>query len=146
MNSQLFCKVATAFGRRQSLIQISHHRNYIKPALAYKPIQSSIVLFKHCAQRKVGYLTHVNIDPSKLTKDVIVFKYDNPRYFKIMNIFGVVQFVVWTALAEFNINTLRDIPVDETVENFNEQPFYKRINLGTDTYRYGISCLFVGLG
>lgn len=30
-----------------------------------------------------------------LAKDVIVFKYDNPRFFKMMNIFAISQFFFW---------------------------------------------------
>lgn len=32
---------------------------------------------------------------SDLLKDVIVYKYDNPRFFKLMNIFAVSQFLFW---------------------------------------------------
>ena len=32
---------------------------------------------------------------SSLAKDVIVFKYDNPRFFHIMNAFAISQFFFW---------------------------------------------------
>lgn len=33
--------------------------------------------------------------PASLAKDVIVFQYENPRFFKLMNIFTISQFFFW---------------------------------------------------
>lgn len=36
-----------------------------------------------------------------LAKDIIVFKYDNPRFFKMMNFFAISQFFFWGYLGRF---------------------------------------------
>lgn len=35
-----------------------------------------------------------------LAKDIIVYKYDNPRFFKMMNFFAISQFFFWGYLGE----------------------------------------------
>lgn len=111
--------------------------------LAYKPIQFA---FNVCTKRPYSTAAPININLSNLTKDVIVYKYENPRYFKLLNIFAIVQFVFWTMTVEFQMSQLRDTPVDETVPDFSELPLYKRKNLGSDKYKYGLAFVFVFIG
>lgn len=111
--------------------------------LAYKPIQFALNVYK---KRPYSTGAPINIDLSSLTKDVIVYKYENPRYFKLLNIFAIVQFVFWTMAVEFQLSELRDTPVDETAPDFNELPLYKRKNLGSDKYKFGLAAVFVFIG
>lgn len=111
--------------------------------LAYKPAQFAFNVF---AKRSHSSVAPLNIDVSNLTKDVIVYKYDNPRYFKLLNIFALVQFVFWTGMAEFQLSNLRDTPVDETAPGFEEQPFYKRKNLGENRFKYGLASVLLLMG
>lgn len=111
--------------------------------LAYKPIQFAFNAF---ARKSYSTVAPINMNASNLTKDVIVYKYNNPRYFKFLNIFALVQFVFWTGMVELQMSTLRDAPIDENAEGFNEQPFYKKHNLGSDRYKYGISAVFLFVG
>lgn len=77
-----------------------------------------------------------------LPKDIILFKYENPRFYNMLNFFGVCQFVFWTYLSHFAFTTLKDAPV---VENPDEElKWYQRINLGDNKYRNGITiCSFL---
>lgn len=111
--------------------------------LAYKPIQFGINVY---TKRSYSTPALLNIDVSNLTKDVIVYKYNNPRYFKLLNIFAMVQFVFWTAMVEFSLFSMRDTPVDETSADTKEQPVYKKINLGSDRFRYGLGSVFLLIG
>lgn len=111
--------------------------------LAYQPAQFA---FNVCAKRSYSYPAAININVSHLTKDVIVYKYNNPRYFKLLNIFALVQFVFWTGMAETSFSTLRDTPVDESAEGFKEQPLYKRNNFGSDRFKYGMASVLLFLG
>lgn len=37
----------------------------------------------------------VNQSNSGLAKDILVYKYENPRFFMIMNVFAISQFLFW---------------------------------------------------
>ncbi|XP_053967485.1 transmembrane protein 223 [Anastrepha ludens] len=83
---------------------------------------------------------------TNVTKDVILFKYENPRYYNVLNIFALCQFVFWTYLSHFAFTTLKDAPVLELPED--ELAWYQRINLGENKYRNGITtfCFLIGYG
>jgi hypothetical protein len=46
-----------------------------------------------------------------LAKDVIVFNYENPRLFKVLNLFAISQLFFWGYLAEWTYNGMRDSKV-----------------------------------
>ncbi|XP_014286494.1 transmembrane protein 223 [Halyomorpha halys] len=79
---------------------------------------------------------------TNVVKDVILFKYDNPKYFKYITYFGVSQFIFWMYLSHFAFTTLRDAPVPK--EGRENLPWWRRINLGEQKYRNGIT-LFCGV-
>ncbi|KAB0792631.1 hypothetical protein PPYR_14590 [Photinus pyralis] len=79
---------------------------------------------------------------TNLVKDVILYKYDNPRFFKLLNIFAVCQFGFWTYLSLFAYTSLRDAPSTSSPG----APWYQRINLGENKYRNGIAFLSFLLG
>ncbi|CAD7015348.1 unnamed protein product [Ceratitis capitata] len=83
---------------------------------------------------------------TNVTKDVILFKYENPRYYKVLNIFGLCQFAFWTYLSHFAFTTLIDAPVKGIPEE--ELKWYQKINLGENKYRNGITtfCFLIGYG
>lgn len=117
--------------------------------LIIKPIVCKLISsngLHHPFQRSYASYAPINIDVSNLTKDVIVYKYNSPRFYKLMNVFAIVQFFFWLICSEFTLSTLRDAPVDESGPNFDEQPFYYRINLGENKYKYGIAtaCFLLG--
>ncbi|KAH8369936.1 hypothetical protein KR093_001513 [Drosophila rubida] len=83
---------------------------------------------------------------TNVPKDVMLFKYENPRFYNMLNFFGVCQFVFWTYLSHFAFTTLKDAPVVE--KPGEELKWYQRINLGENKYKNGITiCSFlIGYG
>ncbi|XP_030377058.1 transmembrane protein 223 [Scaptodrosophila lebanonensis] len=83
---------------------------------------------------------------TNVSKDIILFKYENPRFYNILNVFAVCQFVFWSYLSHFAFTTLKDAPVVENPEY--ELKWYQRINLGENKYRNGIAvcCFAIGYG
>lgn len=82
---------------------------------------------------------------TNVSKDIILFKYENPKFYKMLNIFAIVQFLFWNYLSHAAFTTLRDAPVEEVAE---DAAWYRRINLGDNKYRNGItvSCFLIGYG
>lgn len=82
---------------------------------------------------------------TNVTKDVVLYIHNNPRFHKYLNLFAVTQFAFWLYLAEFSLSTLRDIPVQKTESDTN-LPWYRNINLGENKYRRGITTLCLAVG
>lgn len=80
---------------------------------------------------------------TNVTKDVLLFKYANDRYFKIANLFAICQFGFWTYLSVFAFSTLRDAPVEKPEE---ETVWWRKINLGENKYRNGLMVLAFSIG
>lgn len=80
---------------------------------------------------------------TNVVKDVILFKYDNPKHYKWLNIFSVCQFGFWSYLSYFSFTTLRDAPVDPD----SDATWWRKINLGENKYRNGItlSAFLIGM-
>ncbi|XP_030558290.1 transmembrane protein 223 [Drosophila novamexicana] len=83
---------------------------------------------------------------TNVPKDIVLFKYENPRFYQMLNFFGVCQFVFWTYLSHFAFTTLKDAPVVE--KPGEELKWFQRINLGENKYKNGITiCSFmIGYG
>lgn len=71
---------------------------------------------------------------TNVTKDVILFKYENPKFFTYMNMFAVVQYMFWSYLGIFAFSTLRDAPVDDS-KLTDDTPWFRKVNLGQNKYR-----------
>lgn len=99
------------------------------------------VLIRKDSIRNVTNILDVN---TNVTKDVILFKYENPKYFKYLNLFGITQFGFWLYLCNFSYTSLRDVPV--TNENSKKLAWWRRINLGENKYRNTIAifCALIG--
>lgn len=81
---------------------------------------------------------------TKVVKDVILFKYDKPKFYKYLNIFALVQFVFWAFMGKYSISSMRDVPVDV---NTNEPlPWWRKVNLGEGKYKHSLAavCYFFG--
>lgn len=89
-----------------------------------------------------------NAADAKLAKDIIVYKYENSRFYKVLNIFAICQFFFWIYLAHFSYTSLRDAPISktETETEYKNKSWYEKVNLGENKYRNGISafCLILG--
>lgn len=82
---------------------------------------------------------------TNVTKDVVLYIHNNPRFHRYLNLFAITQFGFWLYLAEFSLSTLRDIPVQKTESDTN-LPWYRSINLGENKYRRGITTMCVAVG
>lgn len=97
------------------------------------------VLRKQSTLKTAGLLLNRPFDVNtNIVKDVILFKHENPRYYKTMNIFAISQFIFWSYLSVLSFTTLRDAPVEPPADG-KTQPWYERINLGENKYRNGIT-------
>lgn len=78
---------------------------------------------------------------TNVAKDVIIYKYDNLKFFRTANIVAYAQFCFWTYLGKQTYEHLKDIPVspDETI-------WWRKINLGDNFYRTAISGILVFVG
>jgi len=94
---------------------------------------------------------------TNVVQDVVLFKYENPRFFKMIILFGISQFVFWMYLAHFAYTCLRDItqsearklglPVEVDQDDGNpDKPWWRKINLGENKYRNGITILCTVVG
>lgn len=81
---------------------------------------------------------------ANIAKDIIVFKYENPKFFKYMNIFAYCQFLFWTYMSHFAYTELRDVPVNQLIQETNS--WWQNINLGDGKYRTGIAVCCFGIG
>lgn len=83
---------------------------------------------------------------TNLAKDVILFKYENPRFFKFLNIFAISQFCFWNYLSHFSFTTLRDAPIEHSVAEDPNTAWYQKINLGENKFRNSITffCFLIG--
>ncbi|XP_053685707.1 transmembrane protein 223 isoform X1 [Sabethes cyaneus] len=81
---------------------------------------------------------------TNVAKDVILYKYENPRFFRMMNIFAISQFLFWGYLSHFAYTTLKDAPVPE--KDVDQLVWYEKINLGENKYRNGIAIMSFVIG
>lgn len=85
---------------------------------------------------------------ANLAKDVIVFKYENPRFFKLMNVFAISQFFFWGYLGHWSYTSLRDAPIanPDDSELGEEVSWWRKINLGENKYKNTLAgaCFLIG--
>lgn len=81
---------------------------------------------------------------TNVAKDVILFKYDNGRFYKILNVFAICQFGFWVYLSHFSFTTLKDVPINKS----ETAAWYQKINLGENKYRntMAIVAFLIGYG
>ncbi|KAF5272740.1 hypothetical protein FQA39_LY07767, partial [Lamprigera yunnana] len=79
---------------------------------------------------------------TNVIKDVILYKYENPKFFKTLNIFAFCQFGFWSYLSFFALTTLKDIPASES----QDAEWWKKINLGESKFKNSLSIISFVLG
>lgn len=70
-------------------------------------------------------------------KDTILFKYDNPRFFRLMNVFAMSQFFFWVYLSHFAFSTMKNVPISQEKKEDKDLSWWRKINFGK--YRNGIA-------
>ncbi|XP_076264268.1 transmembrane protein 223 [Rhynchophorus ferrugineus] len=96
----------------------------------YKPF-----LNRPLSQKSIDVNTNV-------VRDVLLFKTENDKLFKALNIFAIFQFGFWSYLSLVGYKTLKDIPVD----SLQETVWWRKINLGENKYRVTFSAVSFVLG
>ncbi|XP_050296783.1 transmembrane protein 223 [Anthonomus grandis grandis] len=81
---------------------------------------------------------------TNVIKDVILYKSNNQRFFRLVNLCGIIQFGFWSYLSITAYSTLRDIPVDRTKKNV----WWRNINFGDSKWRTTLTTIsfLVGWG
>ena len=74
-----------------------------------------------------------------------IFIYIFNKFYKILNIFAICQFVFWNFLSYNVFTTLRDVPVKKVAEN-ETLDWYQSVNLGENKYRTGMTVFCFGVG
>ncbi|KAK3859327.1 hypothetical protein Pcinc_034544 [Petrolisthes cinctipes] len=72
-----------------------------------------------------------------VTKDTVLFRYDNARFFKLLNIFAISQFCFWSYLSNFAFVTMKNVKIPEEVKSDTKLVWWKKTNFGQ--FRYGIT-------
>lgn len=146
MNRLLFSLPQSILCRSFSTYTVKHLQPFVVKPINYK-ICSQLIhtskILKYCSKSITSTTASPLEGSAKLAKDVIVFKYENPRFFKYLNIFAICQFLCWNYLAYFSYTSLRDVPVENTTEDVT---WWRNINLGENKYRntLTIACFFIG--
>ncbi|GAA6232125.1 transmembrane protein 223-like [Lates japonicus] len=120
--------------------------------------------FIHTSRR---YTTHGSLSArrslctsvsTRPTRDITLFEHDATRFFRLLSVFCVGQFVFWTYLAHFAYTGLRNIGGSEKQTEKGKAEastttglagmWSFEMNLGSNTWRYGftLGCLAIGAG
>lgn len=122
-------------------------------SLYTKLFNSKLPIFGHLS--RVTYATrspvlsvayqNKGIVNTNVLKDVILFSYDNPKFFKIMNICAICQYFFWCYFGHFCFTEMRDVPIEKK-EITEDTPWYMKINLGENKYKntLGASAFIIG--
>ncbi|XP_027222837.2 transmembrane protein 223 [Penaeus vannamei] len=79
-------------------------------------------------------------------KDTLLFRNENRRFFKLINLFAMSQFFFWSYLSHFALTMMKDVEVPVEIRDDPNVPWWRKMNLGK--YRNGItvSCFMIGWG
>lgn len=122
--------------------------NLIKRSLAgFYQLRHVIKPIKHQINREIHTTEKINNNfnvNTKVLKDVILFKYENPRFYKLLNFFAISQFFFWNYLSHFSFTKLKDAPVERNLDP--DLPFWRKMNLGDNKYRNSLTvfCFLIG--
>lgn len=122
--------------------------NLIKRSLAgFYQLRHTIKPIKHQINREIHTTEKINNNfnvNTKVLKDVILFKYENPRFYKLLNFFAISQFFFWNYLSHFSFTKLKDAPVERNMDP--DLPFWRKMNLGDNKYRNSLTvfCFLIG--
>lgn len=125
-----------------------HYRNVVyvfqRPQTKFlNNTSGSALMYARNLNPKTLFCTSALEVNTKVVKDVILYRYDNPKFFRIVNIFALCQFGFWTYLSHFAFTTLKDAPVPKDADNL---PWWRKINLGENKYRNTLTVMSFLIG
>lgn len=90
---------------------------------------------------KIRNYTTLDVN-TKVIKDVILYKYENPRFYRMLNLFAISQFGFWSYLSYTAFTSLKDAPIPKD----KDIPWWRNINLGDNKYKNTLSFVAFGIG
>ncbi|XP_063844807.1 transmembrane protein 223-like [Scylla paramamosain] len=72
-----------------------------------------------------------------VAKDTLLYKNENKGFYRMINFFGLSQFVFWTYLSHFAYTTMKSVEIPEEQKNNKALSWWKRTDFGQ--YRNGIT-------
>ncbi|CAL4186961.1 unnamed protein product, partial [Meganyctiphanes norvegica] len=117
--------------RLTSQIYSSIKQNIFKtPVLHIQPVRQCTQVFKHRIIRPAEE-SLLNV-----TKDTLLYKNENSKYLKIMNIFAFSQFFFWSYLSSVAFTEIKSVEVSEEMKKNKDLPWWRKMDMGQ--YRYGM--------
>ncbi|KAK4297566.1 hypothetical protein Pmani_030019 [Petrolisthes manimaculis] len=104
--------------------------------------QSSSRSFSNNKSQRLMILEHEHA----VSKDTVLFTYDNGKFFKLLNLFAISQFCFWSYLSNFAFVTMRNVQIPEEVQADAKLPWWKKTNFGQFRYGITISSFLIGWG
>uniref|UniRef100_A0A1B6LX19 Transmembrane protein 223 n=1 Tax=Graphocephala atropunctata TaxID=36148 RepID=A0A1B6LX19_9HEMI len=82
---------------------------------------------------------------SNLEKDKLLFMYENPKFFYLLNGFAFVQFFFWLHMSEFTYRKMKDVKIDNNNEAL---PWWRKLNFQNENTRKMVAafCFMLGYG
>jgi hypothetical protein len=123
----------------------------LQPVQSFSTSCASLAVKKKKKKKEIELLPF-EVDTNNITQDLLVYSNEGQnRFFFIVSLFGVIQMGFWVYLAYFSYNTLRDTPekddmVEKKVVDADAVPFWRKVNLGGNKYRFGIALLCAAVG
>ena len=80
-----------------------------------------------------------------VSRDTRLFAYNNDRYFKMLSLFGIIQFIFWINIAGFVYTGLNNLKLDNLEEKSKEAWWGKVLKLQAQYKdKFAIMCLLLG--
>ncbi|KAG0723486.1 Transmembrane protein 223 [Chionoecetes opilio] len=123
---------STALGRAAGLLRRHLHTGRTKDdrkILPSGPTRSSST--RHDPTKLVWEREHI------VEKDTLLYRNDSKKFFRMINFFGVSQFVFWSYLSNFAFTTMKNVQIPEEHKQNKALPWWKKTDFGQ--YRNGIT-------
>nr|CAG4652340.1 EOG090X0JX7 [Triops cancriformis] len=82
---------------------------------------------------------------TSVAKDVLLYRYDNPRFFRMLGFFGLSQFIFWVYLTDFAATYVKGsenkVVTEDSSSDSNQPTILSRL-AGLNIYKFGLTLLF----
>nr|XP_018910273.1 PREDICTED: transmembrane protein 223 [Bemisia tabaci] len=127
-------------------VSITYSQNYYSTGLQFcKVPRTNVSTRTRQSTRSFFESSGADIN-TNVSRDVVIFEYNNDRLFAIIKVFGISQIFVWGYLANTAYTCLKDAPVEKPPHR--ELQWWEKVNLGENWVRNGITtlCVIMGFG
>ena len=104
-------------------------------------IRNISTCLRRCNYKKIAFEME-----RPITEEVLVYSYKKDRFYKLMTVFGIGQFVFWIQLAHFSKTSLGDL--DKAAEELGQgrQPWWMKYTIAGSAYKNSIALLSLTFG